>query len=631
MLLFVHEILPPVEEGARECGAMSDSDASFDDYYASDDSDAMSGSDAEEYLVLDDETFGDVAAGGDETPVVAFRSLDAAEVRERQRDAVARVTAVLQISPEEAAPLLRAHKWNVNHLNDAWFADEAGVRAKNGLLPSPSNRSIDAASDRAVDGSDGPTRTCPVCFEEFTRTAWTHVGCGHDFCGQCWSGYLEAKVDDGPASLDARCPRAGCATRVPESFFTDETIAPSLSAAARSKRARFGWRSFVDDNPNVKWCVAPGCERAIEVASSRVGPTTAADVSCACGAAFCWACAEDAHRPVACATARAWLVKNSAESENMRWILAHTKPCPKCARPIEKSTGCMHMTCSQCKHDFCWMCLGPWADHGERTGGYYACNRYERARASGASGFSEEEEKRAAAKHSLERYTHYYERWAAHGESQRKALADRKEWETRKLRRLGDLQNTPPSQLRFIVDALAQVAECRRVMKWTYGFAYYRFETDESAKKRFFEFAQADAEGTLERLTEAVETELEAFLAETRDAAEFGAFRGKLAGLTNITHRHFDTLVVEIERGFPSVADAPRRAEEESPGAKPPSRERGGAVAPRTNGDARPDGVIRRISRGIREAVIGNGQGVASRARARAPDPSGGDRASGER
>ena len=81
MLLFVHEILPPVEEGARECGAMSDSDASFDDYYASDDSDAMSGSDAEEYLVLDDETFGDVAAGGDETPVVAFRSHDAAEVR----------------------------------------------------------------------------------------------------------------------------------------------------------------------------------------------------------------------------------------------------------------------------------------------------------------------------------------------------------------------------------------------------------------------------------------------------------------------------------------------------------------------------------------------------------------------
>ena len=83
---------------------MSDSDASYDEYYASDDFDAMSGSDADEDLVLDEETFGDVAAGEDETPAVAFRSLDAAEVRERQRDAVARVTAVLQIPRSPRRP-----------------------------------------------------------------------------------------------------------------------------------------------------------------------------------------------------------------------------------------------------------------------------------------------------------------------------------------------------------------------------------------------------------------------------------------------------------------------------------------------------------------------------------------------
>ena len=598
---------------------MSDSDASYDDYCASDDSDAMSGSDADEYLVLDDETYGDIAAGEDETPAVAYRSLDAADVRERQRDAVARVTAVLQIPPEEAAPLLRAHQWNVNHLNDSWFADEAGVRAKAGLEPPPSDYAASTSTSRGSPqlGSESleGKQTCQVCFEGFTRTALTNCGCGHDFCEQCWSGYLEAKVDDGPSCLDARCPHAGCAARVPESFFTNETHT-KLSAASRAKHARFSWRSFVDDNPRVKWCVAPGCERAISVLSSRIGPTSAVDVACKCGAFFCWACAEDAHRPVDCATVRRWLVKNSAESENMTWILAHTKPCPKCSRPIEKSTGCMHMTCSQCKHEFCWMCLGAWATHGERTGGYYACNRYERAKSSGAPTFSEEEKKRAAAKHSLERYTHYYERWAAHGGSQRKAVADREEWETRKLRRLGDRQNTPPSQLRFIVDALAQIAECRRVLKWTYGFGYYHFEGGESAKKRFFEFAQADAEETLEHLTEAVETELETFLTETRDAAEFGAFRGKLAGLTDITHKYFDTLVVEIERGFPSVAE-----ETETPGEPAESdrdETRRGSETTATRG---PDGVIRRISRGIREAVIGNGESVASRTRSRAPDP----------
>ena len=42
-----------------------------------------------------------------------------------------------------------------------------------------------------------------------------------------------------------------------------------------------------------------------------------------------------------------WIRKNSAESENLNWILANTKPCPKCKRPIEKNQGCMHMNCSQ--------------------------------------------------------------------------------------------------------------------------------------------------------------------------------------------------------------------------------------------------------------------------------------------
>lgn len=78
---------------------------------------------------------------------------------------------------------------------------------------------------------------------------------------------------------------------------------------------------------------------------------------------------------VDCATVKKWMIKNSAESENLNWILANTKGCPKCKRPIEKNQGCMHMTCSQCRFDFCWLCLAPWADHNERTGGFYACNR----------------------------------------------------------------------------------------------------------------------------------------------------------------------------------------------------------------------------------------------------------------
>lgn len=33
------------------------------------------------------------------------------------------------------------------------------------------------------------------------------------------------------------------------------------------------------------------------------------------------------------------------------------KHCPNCGHLIEKTAGCLHMKCWQCKTDFCWNCL----------------------------------------------------------------------------------------------------------------------------------------------------------------------------------------------------------------------------------------------------------------------------------
>jgi hypothetical protein len=38
------------------------------------------------------------------------------------------------------------------------------------------------------------------------------------------------------------------------------------------------------------------------------------------------------------------------------YFLFLTNKCPKCEIPIEKTTGCPHMTCP-CGHQFCWFCL----------------------------------------------------------------------------------------------------------------------------------------------------------------------------------------------------------------------------------------------------------------------------------
>ena len=566
---------------------MSDSEGSYDDYYMSDD--GVSGSDG--FGDVDDDGYGNAMTGVELQSATRadYQCLTSSEVREKQRDAVSRVIAVLQITPDEATTLLRAFKWNVNRVHDEWFQDESAVRARVGLSL--------AAQDAEPEYRD--VATCRVCFDEFPATEDTHAGCHHNFCPDCWRGYLDNAVGEGPSCLNLRCPEAGCSTRVPEAMarrFMSEECAEKLST--------FQWRSWVDDNPKVKWCTGPGCERA--VISERLGEGVPVDVHCECGNAICWNCQEDAHRPVDCETVRKWLIKNSAESENMNWILANTKPCPECRRPIEKNMGCMHMVCTQCKYEFCWMCQGKWSDHGERTGGYYACNRYEKAKSE--TGFSEEEKRRAAAKTSLERYTHYYERWAAHGDSQAKASADLRAWTESKIQKLGDLQNTPVSQLKFVIEAIEQIAECRRVLKWTYGYGFYNLEED-CVKKKFFEFIQADAEMTLERLTEAVETELEEYLAEEKCASDFADFRGKLAGLTSVTHKYFDTLVTELENGLPGVGELDPNADVPDAGVEAANASAGGSSAKdkdKSGGETATGRMMNRIATGIRGAVIGS-------------------------
>ncbi|CAN0859886.1 Probable E3 ubiquitin-protein ligase ARI7 [Linum grandiflorum] len=320
-----------------------------------------------------------------------YTILSEVDIRRRQDDDVARIATVLSISKVAASILLRYYNWSVSKVHDAWFADEEKVRKAVGLL-----------EEAAVTFPDGREMTCGICFETYPCAKLHAAACGHPFCNSCWAGYIGTAINDGPGCLMLRCPDPSCAAAVGQ-----DMINALAAKEDREKYNRYFIRSYIEDNRKTKWCPAPGCDYAVDF----IVGSASYDVSCGCSYSFCWNCTEEAHRPVDCGTVAKWILKNSAESENMNWILANSKPCPKCKRPIEKNQGCMHITCTPpCKFEFCWLCLGAWSEHGERTGGFYACNRYETAKQEGA--YDDAEKRREMAKNSLERYTHYYERWA---------------------------------------------------------------------------------------------------------------------------------------------------------------------------------------------------------------------------
>ncbi|KVI07510.1 Zinc finger, C6HC-type [Cynara cardunculus var. scolymus] len=410
---------------------------------------------------------------------------------------------------------------SVSKVNDEWFADEEKVRRVVGLLEEP--RPLPNAKEL----------TCGICFEVYPCDSMCSAACGHPFCVTCWQGYISTAINDGPGCLTLRCPDPSCGAAVGK-----DMVVSLASHDDREKYRRYFLRSFVEDNRKsqpcrltepsndgyaTKWCPAPGCDYAVDFI---VGGGTF-DVTCRCSYSFCWNCTEEAHRPVDCDTVSKWIMKNSAESENMNWILANSKPCPKCKRPIEKNQGCMHITCTPpCKFEFCWLCLGAWSDHGERTGGFYACNRYEAAKQEGV--YDDTEKRREMAKNSLERYTHYYERWATNQSSRQKALAD-----------LQQMQSI-------------HIVECRRVLKWTYAYGYYLPE-HAHAKRQFFEYLQGEAESGLERLHQCAEKELQGYLNVEGPSKDFNEFRMKLAGLTSVTRNYFENLVRALENGLSDV------------------------------------------------------------------------------
>ncbi|XP_021734337.1 probable E3 ubiquitin-protein ligase ARI8 isoform X2 [Chenopodium quinoa] len=460
-----------------------------------------------------------------------YTILSEADIRQWQENDILKISTVLSISKVEAGILLRHYNWSVSKVHDEWFADEEKVRNTVGLLERP-----------VIEFPNAREMICGICFEDFPSAMMSAVACGHPFCNSCWAGYLGTSINDGPGCLTLRCPDPSCAAAVGQDMIN--TLAREED---REKYARYFLRSYIEDNRKAKWCPAPGCDYAVDfvVGSGNY------DVTCRCSHGFCWSCTEEAHRPVDCGTVCKWIMKNSAESENMNWILANSKPCPKCKRPIEKNQGCMHITCTPpCKFEFCWLCLGAWSDHGERTGGFYACNRYETAKQEGV--YDESEKRREMAKNSLERYTHYYERWASNQSSRQKALQDLQLMQSVHLEKLSDIQCQPESQLKFIIEAWSQIVECRRVLKWTYAYGYYLPE-HEHAKRRFFEYMQGEAEAGLERLHQCAEKELQVYLNAEGPSKEFNEFRTKLAGLTSVTRNYFENLVRALENGLADV------------------------------------------------------------------------------
>uniref|UniRef100_A0A7S2XA88 RBR-type E3 ubiquitin transferase n=1 Tax=Lotharella oceanica TaxID=641309 RepID=A0A7S2XA88_9EUKA len=328
---------------------------------------------------------------------------------------------------------------------------------------------------------------CKICFDNTPINQCFALGCNHWFCRGCWKDYLVDRVDTtGTRAPQSHCPMFKCKARIPDSAFSRFLDKPRVQ-----KYDHASLNAYVSEKSTLRWCPAPRCGKII----SASGLVTS--VRCICGQSFCFRCNEEDHQPVTCEQVQKWQAKCDKESETAQWIISNTKKCPKCLVRIEKNQGCNHMTCHCCKYEFCWVCMGPWKDHGNHTGGFYKCNKYNPHKA----------KVKDESKAELDRFLHYYQRYHNHDQA-RKFAKEQIETSEKRMAELHTQAGNSDSQwqnVQFLRKSTMQVLECRRVLKYTYVYGYYCTDAKE---RELFEFLQEDLEKATEKLSELSEQPL---------------------------------------------------------------------------------------------------------------------------
>lgn len=486
-----------------------------------------------------------------------YECLNVEEVDKLLNESVEQLSNQLHITPSLAKVLLHETKWNTAEVVEKYRnnasnllvsarikAAPAAVMASTSsatvvplVVPSSSSSSsstvllpvcgmlptaapIPGTSTKtslpAMSPSAYRTHLCPVCVTVQSMDKFHSLSCQHSFCRDCWAMHFEIQISQG-ISTQIGCMEQRCDVRVPEDLVLNLLNRPMV----RDKYQQFAFADYVKSHPELRFCPGPNCE--IIIRSADISPKK---VNCKmCTTSFCFRCGTDYHAPTDCQIIRKWLTKCADDSETANYISAHTKDCPKCHICIEKNGGCNHMQCFNCKHDFCWMCLGDWKAHGSE---YYECSRYKE------NPNIAHESVHAQAREALKKYLHYYERWENHSKSLQLEEQTLDRMKTRinekVMKGLGTWIDW-----QYLFDAAALLAKCRYTLQYTYPYAYFM---EPGSRKDLFEYQQAQLEAEIENLSWKVER------AETTD-------RGDLENQMDVAEKRRTTLLKDF---FPTEA-----------------------------------------------------------------------------
>ncbi|CAD6593308.1 MAG: hypothetical protein ASARMPRED_007271 [Alectoria sarmentosa] len=218
------------------------------------------------------------------------------------------------------------------------------------------NQDVSSKFDDLVLDEDTDQPDCAVCWTEADDAYRTP--CGHFYCASCFASQCTSA---GEGDLPVRCfgDSANCLQ-----VFEIQKLKTALPSEAFEQLLEDSFTTHVRTNPkSFQYCPTPDCQQIY-----RISPDGVVFTCPTCLTPICTTCQITSHDGMSCEVYKR--VGTQGNDEFRKWKEENdVKDCPVCKVPIEKSYGCNHMECGNCKTHICWVCLETF-DEGSKCYGH---------------------------------------------------------------------------------------------------------------------------------------------------------------------------------------------------------------------------------------------------------------------